>query len=127
MGTISRPNTTLYARALLEYAGLDAVAGAWLFLSAFLLHRGVDSVFINNLACGALTVILAFGPFAHAWFAWFPAAIGAWVMMSPLLLGFSNNAPAMFNNAATGIVILISAADSYAVTKTARDVGVTGD
>jgi hypothetical protein len=117
----------MYVRALVTSAGLDAVAGAWLFVSAFLLHPGEEYLFVNNLTCGALAVILAFGAFAHVWLAWLPAAIGAWVMISPLALGFTDDTFATLNNAVTGIVILILAVESYAVTSSARDRGVMSD
>jgi len=127
MRTLTRLDTGMYVRALIESAGFDALAGAWLFLSAFLLHGGLDYLFINNVTCGALAVILAFGAFAHVWLAWLPAAIGAWVMISPLILGFTDNTLATWNNVVTGIVILVLAVESYAVTSSARDAGVAGD
>ena len=120
-------NTGMYLHALIATVGLDAIAGVWLFVSALLFHRGVDYLFINNLACGALVVILAFGAFAHVWFAWLPAAIGAWVMVSPLVWRFTDNTMGTWNNVVTGIVILVLAVESYTVKKTARDAGVSED
>jgi hypothetical protein len=117
----------MYLRALGKSVGYDAVAGAWLFGSAFLMNGSAEHLFVNNVTCGALAMVLAFGPFAHVWLAWLPVAIGAWVMVSPLALGFTGDAFATANNVVTGIVMFLSAVESYAVTSSARDAGVTGD
>jgi len=126
MAIIARRDTGAYATALVKSAGLDAIAAAWLFLSAFVFDHGSSSLFINNLTCGAIVSILAFGAFAHVWLAWLPAAIGAWVIVSPFVLGVSGSA-AMANNIVTGAVILIVAIRSWTVTKAAHDQGMMGD
>ena len=127
MATPARRDVGTYVSALVKSAGLDALAGAWLFVSAFLFQHGEGLFFINNLACGAIVAILAFGAFAHVWLAWLPAAIGAWVIISPFALGFMDDSAATANNVLTGAAIFILAIRSWTVTKSARDVGIMGD
>jgi hypothetical protein len=117
----------MYTRALFASAGLDAAAGAWLFLSALLFHHGVDYLFINNLTSGAFAMVLAFGAFAHVWFAWLPAVLGAWVIMSPFVLGFADNLAGTVNNVLTGVIILVLAVRSHSVASAAHDAGVSGE
>ena len=123
----ARWDARMYTNALMASAGFDALAAAWLFLSGFVFHHGNGYLFANNVTCGALAAILAFGAFAHVWFAWLPAAIGMWVMISPFVLGFANNTAAMTNNFVTGLVILVLALRSWSVTRAARDAGVMDD
>ena len=126
MAIVARRDTAAYASALIKSVGLDAIAAAWLFLSAFVFQDGSHSLFVNNLTCGAIASILAFGAFAHVWLAWLPAAIGAWVIVSPFVLRISDNA-AMANNILTGAVIVIVAIQSWTVTKAAHDQGMMAD
>jgi hypothetical protein len=127
MATRTRRDAGTYVNELVKSAGLDALASVWLFISAFLLHGGHTSFFINNLTCGATAAVLAFGAFAHVWFAWLPAAIGAWVIVSPFALRFTDNPSGLVNNVITGAAILALAIRAWVVSKSARDVGVMGD
>lgn len=126
MAILAKRDASAHASALIKSAGLDALAGAWLFVSAFLFQAGETSLFINNLTCGAIVAVLSFGGFAHVWWAWLPAAIGSWVVVSPFVLGFSG-AAATANNIVTGAVILILAVRSFTVTKSAHDLGMMGE
>lgn len=40
---------------------------------------------------------------------WVNLALGIWVLLSPFVLGFSNNGPAQWNNVATGIAVALMA------------------
>jgi len=126
MAVVAKQDTGTYARSLVRSAGLDALAGVWLFASAFLLSHDQIS-FINNVTCGGIVAILAFGPFAHAWLAWLPLAIGGWVVASPFVLGFAGDAAVMWNNVLTGALMLVIAARSQTLTKAAHDAGVLSD
>jgi hypothetical protein len=126
MATVAKQDADVYARGLLRSVGLDVLAGIWLFASAFLLSHDQVS-FINNVTCGGVVVILAFGPFAHAFLAWLPVAIGGWVAVAPFVLGFADDAAVMWNNVLTGALMLIIAARSQILTKAAHDAGVLPD
>jgi hypothetical protein len=127
MATLAKRETGSYATALVADAGLDAIAGAWLFISAFVFFQGTGTFFINNLTCGAIVAILAFGAFAHVWLAWLPAIIGMWVMISPFALGFGMDSVATANNVITGAVILSIAIHEWTVTKSAHEAGMMGE
>jgi len=127
MATLAKRGTASFATALIRDAGLDALAGAWLFLSAFIFFHDTGALFINNVTWGAIASILAFGAFAHMWLAWLPAAIGMWVMISPFALGFGSHPIATANNVITGAVILSVAIHSWGVSKSAHDAGMMGE
>lgn len=91
-------------------SGLDAVAAAWLLFSP--LYAGfatVGAALVNNIACGAVILILAIirfmGGVRQTWMSWINCLIGVWVLISPWALGFSHNHAATTTNVATGIVI----------------------
>lgn len=126
MAVLAKRDAGSYATELVKSAGLDAVAGVWLFVSAFVFEFGEKFLFMNNVTCGALAAILAFGAFAHVRLAWLPAFIGLWVMASPFVLGFVSKAAAA-NNVITGLVLLVEAIHSWSVSKSAHDVGMMGD
>ena len=127
MATLAKHDAARYGGSLLKSASLDALASVWLFVSAFLFLQGNDVFFINNVTAGALAAILAFGGFAHVWLAWLPAAIGAWVIVSPFVLGFTDNSIGTWNNVLVGIAMLGFALRSWSVTRSARDAGVMDD
>ena len=126
MTTLAKRKTESFATVLFADAGLDAIAGVWLFLSAFIFFRGT-ALFMNNLTCGAMVAILAFGAFAHVRLAWLPAAIGLWVMISPFAFGFGVQPLATANNVITGAVILSLAIHEWSVSKSAHDAGMMGE
>jgi hypothetical protein len=82
---------------------------------------------MNNLACGAIVSILAFGAFAHIRLAWLPAAIGFWVMISPFALGYGDVMLAALNNVITGALIFAFAIHELSVTKAAHEAGMMGE
>jgi hypothetical protein len=127
MATLANRKTGSFATVLITDAGLDALAGAWLFLSAFLFFRESGVLFVNNLACGAMAAVLAFGAFAHIRMSWLPAAIGLWVMISPFALGFGADAMATANNVITGALIFAFAIHEWSVSKSAHDAGMMGE
>ena len=127
MATLAQSDTRTYMTELIRAAGLEALAGVWLFVSAFLFHEGYSPYFINNLTAGGLAVVLAFGPFAHTWLAWLPVGIGAWVIVSPFALGFGENLAGTWNNIVTGGAILALALRTYVVRKGAQDSGIDPD
>jgi hypothetical protein len=127
MATLAKRKTESFATVLFADAGIDAIAGVWLFLSAFIFFHGTGVLFMNNLTCGAMVVILAFGAFAHVRLAWLPAAIGLWVMISPFAFGFGAQPIAIANNMITGAVILSLAIHEWSVSKSAHDAGMMGE
>jgi hypothetical protein len=115
----------LYFSDLTRSAGLDFLAGLWLFLSAFLFSGGEQILLVNNVFCGIVAALLVFGAIARAWMGLFSAAIGLWVIVSPFALGFyDTNLVATLNNVITGVVLLAVGVRSWLVRREAADTGV---
>jgi hypothetical protein len=109
---------------VMRNATTDALAGLWLFASAFVFAAGYQ-FFVSNLAAGGLVAILGFfGPFANPAFAWIPAIVGLWVMVSPVALGFTEHGAATLSNVITGLAILVLSIRSWSMTKGARGSGI---
>ena len=124
MATLTRDATGIRFSELVKTAGLDALAGVWLFFSAFLFSAGY-SFFVNNLSAGGLVAIFAFfAPFAHRGFAWIPLGIALWVAVSPFVLGFTDHTGATWNNLLTGVVVAGLTIRSAWLSKEAHDAGV---
>ena len=96
-----------HLRELTVTSSLEALAAVWLFISGFLLHGGFGAVLINNVFLGGVLAPMAFGVFARWRVSWLSAAIGAWLIASPLMLGFTSNEAATWSNVITGAAIVV--------------------
>jgi hypothetical protein len=123
MATLAERDTRSYAIELLRTAGLDALVCVWLFASAFVLNHGNYYVLINNVFCGGVAMILAFGPFARARMAWVGLAVGAWVIISPFVLAFTDNVAATLSNVLAGTAIMALEYRAWVVRRSAEEVG----
>ena len=127
MATLVRRDSRFFFGEMMRNASLDAVAGLWLFASAFFLPA-TYLFFVNNLAAGGIVAIIAFfGPFANPRFAWIPAALGLWTAISPIALDFTEFLGATWNNVIVGLLIVVLSLRSWTAGKNARDAGMLPD
>ncbi|MBA2963890.1 hypothetical protein GON04_05345 [Ramlibacter sp. MAH-25] len=88
----------------------NGVLGAWLILSPWLLGLQADRVVtINFVVVGLLLAATALGAILlpRAWEEWTGAALGAWLMASPWILGFAGNALAVQVAIFTGLAAVV--------------------
>lgn len=113
-------------RAQLQWAsGLNALAGIWLFVSAFVLPPQGPMV-SNNMILGAVVAVLAVirlaGAYNQVWMSWVNAIIGVWLVIAPsAMLGTGPLGPStelIVNNTITGWVIGMLALWSAAASTT---------
>lgn len=96
-------------------SGLDIVAGAWIFLSPFLLgFSQLSGALWNNLIIGAAVIIFSAshatsGTARRAWASWINVVLGTWLILSPFILGFSADTRPFWNNIVLGAVVVILA------------------
>lgn len=83
------------------------VLGAWLFFSPFLLGYTQTAAASNAYVIGlgvALFAILALID-SKLWEEWVNLALGAWLIVSPFVLGYSNMAGPTWNHIIVGLLI----------------------
>ena len=88
---------------------VNALLGAWLILSPWVLGwQDHVAVVANCTVIGLALVAAALGAIflPRAWEEWTEGALGAWMVISPWVLGFSTLRDATSNAILTGIVIL---------------------
>ena len=88
--------------------------GAWLVLASLALDYGSTGAALSNTIMGFLLVVLALvamrAPLEAAPICWIIGAIGIWVAVSPIALGYTSHVLVMANNLWTGILsVLLSA------------------
>jgi hypothetical protein len=84
---------------------VNAVIGAWLVVSPFVLgFQNVVVAMVSTMAIGALLIASSLEAMQvpQAWEEWMDAALGALLMMAPALLGFDGAAAAQQNAIVTG-------------------------
>ncbi|MCL4465152.1 MAG: SPW repeat protein [Chloroflexi bacterium] len=91
---------------------VNLVAGIWLIISPFILqYTGVAPAVWNNLAVGILLILVAayilFTCVKAEWAGWAMAVLGIWEIMSPFVLGYVGEKPALWNNIILGIIIIV--------------------
>lgn len=111
-------------------SGLDVLAGIWLLISPFVLAFGnAGAAMANNVVLGIVIGIIAlirlFSPAGTTGLSWLNALLGLWVLISPWVVGFSNNATAATNNVILGIIVIILALWSGSVSSTAANTTTT--
>ena len=88
------------------------VLGLWLFLSPAVLQFGMTGhawnayLVATGIAWVAAAALAAFKP----WREWIAIALGAWLLISPWLLGFSDAALPTWNAVVVGTLIAVLAA-----------------
>lgn len=95
---------------------VTALAGAWVFLSPWIVATmapdALGSVAIwNHYVIGLAIIVLALAAlFAfRVWEEWIAAVLGAWLIASPWLFGFSSSLPFTVSDVLVGaIVVLLS-------------------
>jgi hypothetical protein len=102
-------------------SALNAVAGAWLFASAWALGYADNGAALTNaVIVGALVVMLAAMRFAGAsdelWPSWLNVVAGGWTFFSAWILGFGDRSDAVWNNVIVGVVIIVLALISASAT-----------
>ncbi len=91
---------------------VNFLLGLALFLSPFVLDFGADRApALNAHIVGAVIAILALATMLafQAWEEWVSAALGAWLIIAPWVLGFSGHATAMLTHVLIGIATLVLA------------------
>lgn len=89
--------------------GVNAVLGAWLLVSPWAVGYADETVATANavvlglaLVAGALGAILV----PRAWEEWAEAALGAWLVVSPWILGFAGQTDARMSAVSIGAVVV---------------------
>lgn len=91
---------------------LNLVLGAALFVSPWILGFASDAAPSSNaFAVGAIIALMALAAlFAfQAWEEWVSAALGAWLVIAPWVLGFATHATAMYTHVVIGLATLVLA------------------
>ncbi|MEJ2554162.1 MAG: SPW repeat protein [Gammaproteobacteria bacterium] len=89
---------------------LCMLAGLWLWVSPFILHFKLGSdassdanivgIFIGTLSMMAIAT-------SQVWEEWTKVLLGAWLIASPWLLGFSHQSVAAANIVIVGLVVVV--------------------
>lgn len=112
-----------YQRQVSIASGLDIVAGAWLFLSPWVVLMHANLAW-NNWVVGALVAIMAavraFGAYTASWISWVNVVLGIWVIAAPWIVADAQFNSAAWNNVVTGLIIVILAAWSAVATNTGQ-------
>ncbi|GAB4234833.1 MAG: SPW repeat protein [Methyloligellaceae bacterium] len=83
--------------------------GAWLFFSPWILgFSGEQAIAWNAWITGLVIAAIAAGAFYayQQWEEWLNAALGAWLIVSPWVLGFSATTTALYNAIIAGALVL---------------------
>jgi SPW repeat len=92
---------------------INLVLGLWLAISPWILSYAHESTPAWNahvvgviIAVAALAALAAF----QKWEEWVNVALGAWLIASPFILGFSAISAALWNQLVVGLLVLVLAA-----------------
>lgn len=91
-------------------AGINALFGAWLIISPFLLSYTTNQARWNSTIAGAVVLILAavryFAP-SQNWASWLIALTGLWMIIAPFAVDYSATV-AYWNQVIFGILITVT-------------------
>jgi SPW repeat len=95
-------------------SGVNVIAGAWLFISSWVLGYANDGwALANALLAGAVIVVLAAirmtGANQSVVLGWLALVAGGWTFFSSWILGFGDRADAVWNNVIVGVVVVMMA------------------
>src|SRR5690349_12103054 len=88
------------------------VAGIWLLISPWVVGYAGDSVAMGNAVIFGIAIIIYSVvelSVPRAWEEWLMMAAGAWLIVSPWVLGFGAEARAVWDTVVVGIVVLLLA------------------
>jgi SPW repeat len=91
--------------------GATIIAGAWLVLAPFALNYSANGgSTANDITAGIAVLALAawqmFGENVKAsWPNWTAGVLGAWLIASPFIYGFSTGSNAMWNDIVLGVIV----------------------
>lgn len=100
---------------------VNLVLGLWLAVSPWALGFATqEAAMWNALLVGLAIAVLALAALwaFQKWHEWINAALGAWLMVSPQVLGFATLQAAMWNNAIVGLAVIALALWSAITTHT---------
>jgi hypothetical protein len=86
----------------------NLVLGAWLAISPWVLGYAAEMAAAWNAHVVGLIIAVAAGAALVAfqkWEEWTNAALGAWLIVSPYLLGFGESAYALWNQTIVGLLV----------------------
>lgn len=86
--------------------------GVWLILAPFILgYSGLPAPMWNNIVCGVLIIVLGgirtSGILENVGLSYTNAGIGAWLIVGPFVLGYSNLPAPMWNDIVVGLLVLV--------------------
>jgi hypothetical protein len=93
-------------------SGVNVLAGLWMIISPFVLgysnlSGALWSDVIVGIAIAVVAAIRAGGAVDQPWLSWVNALLGAWLIVSPWVLGFADSANALWNNVIIGVIVLV--------------------
>lgn len=98
---------------------LNLTLGIWMLASPFVLINPYapiqfDLVTSHSFLMGLVVALAAGGALLqfNAWEEWLEVVLGAWLVASPFILGFSDMTPVLLNHVVVGVIIV---ADSISV------------
>lgn len=100
-------------------SGMNVVLGLWTIVSPFVLAFSQYAVPMwNNIATGGAVVLCALFRLSNrhrqtGW-SWINVILGAWLIISPFVLGFATMTTPLWNNIIIGALTVIVAASSMA-------------
>jgi hypothetical protein len=94
------------------FSGISALAGIWLIVSPWVLTYTNDAAATwDDVLFGVIFLVLAglrvWNPALPAWISWLNVIAGAWILISPWVLGHSGLTAALWSEVVTGIVVII--------------------
>jgi|GEM_PF-579768 len=91
-------------------SGTNILLGLWLILTPLFFGYASGAVLASDMIAGAAIAILAafrtYQPDVGDWADWLTALLGVWVILSPWIVGFTNNQAHTFNNVMVGSIVL---------------------
>jgi hypothetical protein len=98
--------------------------GVWLVIAPFVLgYAALQAPLWNDIVCGALIVVLAgirrSNISRNEGLSYVNAGIGAWLIIAPWILAYGDYQPAIWNDVAVGILVLIMGIWSASATRDA--------
>lgn len=101
-------------------SGTNVIAALWLIISPYGFgYHLLNPPFWNSVAVGMAVAFFAIirlaMPFRFPELSWINALLGAWLVLSPFLLGFTEVEPAFWNSVLVGFLLAAMAAWSVVV------------
>jgi hypothetical protein len=95
-------------------SGLNVLAGIWLIVAPFLLgYADTQAALWNDIIIGIVVLIIASArasmPEKMPAASWLNAVLGAWLIIAPFALGYSEVGAGTWNDILLGIIVLVLA------------------